>query len=450
MDEDEIARRFTDEGLDITVVGLGYIGCVLATILADQGQNVFGLELRESVVESVNKGRPPFYEPGLDETLRRVVDRGKLTATTDPSQSVARSDVIFVTVGTPIDRRKKVVFEYLDGAITAVGQNLSRGSVVVLKSTVPPLTTERRVLPLLERESGLVASRDFGLAFVPERTVEGRALRELRSLPKIVGGIDSKSTSVVATIVGLIGGKVIPVSKPRVAEAAKLFDNIYRDVNIALANELAIFCEKVQVDFVEAARAANNEYPRTHLLMAGPGVGGSCLTKDPYIFLQAGGNLPEKSLILWARMINDRMPTHVVELVADALREAGKSLSGSKIAVLGYAFKGNTDDTRNTPVAPLVDLLHNGGASTCIYDPYVRMDRMTATIEECLDDADCVVVATDHDEFRTLSLDLLEKRTAKPHAVVDTRHIFYPEEAMRRGFVYRGVGRPSSGFRNLD
>ena len=447
MPDDEIARVYREEGFNIAVVGLGYIGSVVAAVFANAGQRVVGLEPRPEVVEAVNRGQCTIFEPGLQEALKRNVEEGRLRATPDPGDAIRNADFVLISVGSPIDDERRVIFSYLDSAAQDVGKSLNRDTMVILKSTVPPLTTEDRVLPVLQRLSGLEAGRDFGLAFVPERTVEGRAMEEMVSLPKIVGGIDPESTRIAGALYAQLGGPVVRVSSPRVAETAKLFDNIYRDTNIALANELALVCEEAGVDYMEASRASNSGSDRTHLLVPGPGVGGSCLTKDPYIFLGSGKRRGEEALLIpRARSVNDSMPRHVLELVQDGFSEVGGKVKGAKIAVMGFAFKGNTDDTRNTPVRELVSLLGEEGARVCIHDPHVK-DPGFLGLDEALDGAQCVIVATDHDEYREIPLDELIGKAASPLILVDTRHIFDPAEALLKGIVFRGIGRHPSAFR---
>jgi len=399
------------------------------------------------VVDRITSGSPPIFEEGLPEIMGRSVRSGRLTASTTPDEALSKASVIIITVGTPVSRDRKPVLGHLDSAVRDVGRNLPHGSIVVLKSTVPPLTTENMVRPLLEELSGLVAGRDFGLAFVPERTVEGRAVQEFLTLPKIVGGIDQRSTRVASAFFSQLGGRIVPVSKPRTAETAKLFDNIYRDVNIALANELAMLCEHIGVDAIEAIGAANKDYARTHLLSPGPGVGGSCLTKDPYILLHSAGAAGDGRLIRTARSVNDGMPGHVVSMVEEALGSAHRGIRGAKIAILGYTFKGDTDDTRNTPVAEILRVLVDSGAEPAIFDPHVKegVPGNVASLEEAVHEADCVVVSTDHQEFKSLTLSQMLSSAKSPLVVVDTRHLIDPIEASAKA-IYRGVGRPPQAF----
>jgi len=311
------------------------------------------------------------------------------------------------------------------------------------------------VKPILEDVSKLAAEQDFGLAFVPERTVEGRAMEELVSLPKIVAGVGERSKRAAQMIYRFIGGPLVPVSCLEVAEAAKLFDNVYRDVNIALANELAIACERMGVDAIEAIKAANCEYPRTNILTPGVGVGGSCLTKDSYILAQAyTGKDKSHSLILRARQVNDAMPQHFMSLIKDAFFEMNKALSGSRIAILGYAMKGDTSDTRDTPVKKLVQWLKKENAEVRLYDPLVSSETIhrelgiqkVDSLDEAVRAADAICIVTDHEEFLNLDLSRLRSYCQSPSAIIDGRHMVDPRAALSQGFIFRGVGRPHQCF----
>ena len=435
------------------VVGLGYVGLPLAIILAERGFVVTGVDINTSVIEKCKEGGTHLYENGLSSRLLSLIEKGMIDFSTDASSGTRQCDVIFVTVGTPLGTDKKIDASALKQVAVAVGRGLERGKLVILKSTVTLGGARQIVKPILEEESGLVAEQDFGLAFVPERTVEGNSLKEVVSLPKIVAGLGDKSRKAAQRIYRMIGGPIVPVSCLEVAEAAKVFDNIYRDVNIALANELAVVCEQAGVDAVEAINAANLKYFRTNILTPGVGVGGSCLTKDPYIMAQvsAGNNgNGNSSLIMKARQVNDSMPQHFVNLVKEAFIEMNKTLAGSHVAVLGYAMKAGTNDTRKTPVKQLIERLKQEKVEVSVYDPFVSPEeiqvelgiRNASSLLDAVHSADAVCIVTDHDEFSNIDLAKLKSYCAEPCAIIDGRHVIEPREAQSHGFVFRGVGRP--------
>lgn len=450
MSQEELKQAVREGGVRACVVGLGYIGLPLSVILSERGFLVTGVDKNKQVVATSRKGKTSFFEKDLDQRLGQALKQGRLAFSLDIAGSVKAADVILVTVGTPLDSDRTADTKTLEAVARDIGKELSEGKLVIIKSTVPVGGTRRIVKPILEKMSGLVAERDFGLAFIPERTVEGKALEELVSLPKIVGGLGDRSKKAARAVYSIIGEPVVPVEYLEVAETAKLFDNIYRDVNIALANELAIVCEGLGVDVTEAIRAANYKYQRTNLLKPGVGVGGSCLTKDSYIFSLNGKAAGEHSLLMRARQINDSMPRHFTGLVKDAFLEMGKQLSGSLVAVLGYAMKSGTSDTRNTPAKQVIDQLKEAGARVRLYDPLVSTETTlgevaianTGSIDEAVADADAVCIVTDHNEFKNLNLARIKNLINNPSALIDGRGIVNPSLAKAEGLVFRSIGHP--------
>ena len=451
----DLKKAVSERSLKACVVGLGYVGLPLCVVLGENGFIVTGVDKDQRVIEKCEQGSAPFYEKGLDERLTKLIQRGMVNFSKDISAVVHDSSVIFAAVGSPLASDGKIDLTAIKEVMTAIGKGLTKGKLVITKSTLLVGGTRKIVKPILEDVSGLVAEQDFGLAFVPERTVEGEALEELVKLPKIVAGVGKRSRKTAQTVLAFIGGPIVPVSCIEVAEAAKLFDNIYRDVNIALANELAINCERLGVDAIEAIKAANHRYHRTNILTPGVGVGGSCLTKDPYIFTQTSirkNNHP--SLILQSRQINDSMTQHFMSLIKDAFLEMKKELSGSNIAVLGYAFKGGTSDTRKTPAKKLVQWLKKENALVRLYDPFVSNEttqrevgvRIANSLDEAVQGADAICIVTDHDEFLNLDLSRLRSYCQNPSAIIDGRHIVKPQAALSQQFIFRGIGRPHRCF----
>ena len=252
----------------VCVVGLGFIGLPLAVSFANSGADVIGYDLRREIVDKVNKGESHVFEPGLEETLKKVLKRGTFRATQIVSE-MQKCKFIIITVGTPCDLQGSPVLDQVESAGRTIGENLQKGQIVILKSTVPPLTTEEFVAPLLEKISGLKLGADFGVAFVPERTVEGQAMKELKTLPKVIGGSNEKIGKDVEKLFKILGGTVVRVSSPRIAELVKLMDNTYRDTNIALANEFAKAASVLGLDVIEAIEAANKDYGRNKILLPG-------------------------------------------------------------------------------------------------------------------------------------------------------------------------------------
>ncbi|MEM3641440.1 MAG: nucleotide sugar dehydrogenase, partial [Candidatus Bathyarchaeia archaeon] len=326
-------------------------------------------------------------------------------------------------------------------------KNLKRESLVIVESTVSPGTVENMVVPILEDGSGLKVCRDFGVASCPERGDPGRMLENLSSVPRIVGGIDTRSTEVASWLYeAAFKVKVVRVRNPKTANAVKLTENLFRDVNIALANEFALLYEKLGIDAIEVINACATKYNfMPHY--PGAGVGGPCLPQNSYYLIVEGvkvGNIPY--LIRMAREINDRMPEHVVSLVAEALNDVGKTVKRSRIGVLGVAYKPNVRDLQLTPMEKVVSKLMDMGGTVSIYDPMFRGEKVfgvkvTNALEDAVKDADCIVIGIAHKEFHSLDLKALCQICRKPAALVDAQHIIEPEIAKKYGFAYRGVGR---------
>lgn len=387
----------------------------------------------------------------ISEALRKALESGRLKATTDTVKAVRESDVIMICVGTPLGEDFRPNYNDLMGACSEIGRGLEKGDLVVLKSTVSPGTTENMVGPLLEKESRLRLGVDFGLANSPERIKEGYALFEFRTVPRNVAGVNKASGEAAAAVFRVFPAEVYVFDSPSVTEAAKLFENIYRDVNIALANELALICERLQLDVMKVIEAARTD-PKTNLLLPGPGVGGYCLPKDPYYLATPARDAGlEPRLILLSRSINDSMPLHVLTLVREAFTEMGEEARGRVVAVLGLAFKGNSSDLRNTPMKPVLKGLSEMGARIRAQDPYVDFQEaekvfaglnvsFTRNILECITGASCLIIGADHLDYRRLTPSEISRAMAKPAAVVDSRRVFDPESIIREGLTYRGVG----------
>lgn len=439
----------------VAIVGFGYVGSCVGAVLAAKRYQVTGIDTSKLVVDSINGGEPAINEPGLGDLVARSVASGHLAATLS-FDAVKEAKVVIITVGTPMDATGEPDTTQVEAAFRQVSQHLQPGQLIILKSTVPPGTTEDIALPILE-ESGLKGGLDFHLAFCPERLAEGRALRELQVLPVVVGGIDDASTALAAefweTALGL---ETVRVANARTAELSKLADNWWIDLSIAMGNELAQLSAKLGVDVLEVIEAANSLPKGRHhvnILMPSMGVGGSCLTKDPW-FVHHMAEEQGLSLKLPAagRSINDSMPGYTYELIESGLSDVGKNISSSKVAVLGLSFKDNTGDVRLTPTREVLELLEGSGADVAVYDPWVAGDEIgsvtsltpAASIDEALNKADCVAFLTGHDDFRRLSVEEISGLVAQECVIVDGRMYFARsqiEEFTSRGLVYKGIGR---------
>ncbi len=437
----------------IAVVGFGYIGTVIGAVLADRGWPVTGIDVRPNIVDEINLGKTTVPEPGLPDLVARNVRVDRLRATTDFA-AVADNDFIIVTVGTPLGADFEPIVDDITAAARAVGQHLRTGHMVILKSTVPPDATEKLVKPILEEASGLQAGIDFGLAFSPERLAEGQAIAEVTSIPMVVGAIDDRSARACVTLWRhALGVDSIVVDDPRTAEMVKLADNLWIDLNIAMANELAKVCDRLDLDVTQVITAANSMPKGEHnvnILRPSMGVGGYCLTKDPWFVNHLGQSLGlELAIPRTSRTVNDTMPAYTYGLLEQLLADQGKTIATSKIAVLGIAFKNNTGDCRLTPTKPVIALLEGSGCTLSVHDPWVPHDEahtvttvpLTADIEQAVENADALVVLAGHRQFHQIPLPHLADLTATNCVFLDGRNSFDPAAVRAAGFTYKGIGR---------
>jgi nucleotide sugar dehydrogenase len=441
------------QNFQVAIVGLGYIGSCIASVLAERGHDVVGVDTNTKLVDELNAGYCRFVEPGLAELLSDGVAAGRLRVTTDYA-AVRAADVVLITVGTPVREDGSLADEQLRGACAELGEHVREGQLYVVKSTVPPGTTRELVLPLLEK-SGLVGGVDFGLAFTPERLAEGTALGELRTLPIVAGGLEADSTSAAAGFWRTALGVEVAVQESlEAAEIIKLADNWWIDLNIALGNELAKFCALFGVDALDVIAAANTVPKGTgnvNILLPSIGVGGSCLTKDPWMVWRSAR---ERGLDLLTapagRRVNAAMPDYTVDLILDELVRLGKDPAASKVAVIGLAFKNNTGDLRHTPTQPAVAALEKACAEVTLYDPRVDADEAdelfgitpSRDLVDAAKNADCLAIFALHDEFRDIDFATLPVESSC--LVLDGR-AYYPREKIAElralGYRYRGVGR---------
>ncbi|WP_415381222.1 nucleotide sugar dehydrogenase [Halosimplex sp. TS25] len=397
-------RAFTGGAVPVAVYGLGKMGLPLAAVYADVCGNVTGVDIDADVARAVDAGRCPVEgEPGLPEAIERLAGDGSLTATTDAT-GAADAGIHVIIVPTLIEDDQPDL-SALEAAVRSVGAGLDEGDVVVVESTVPPRTCRDRVRPWLEAESGLELG-EFGLAFCPERTMSGRALEDIRgSHPKVVGGADAESTRVAELIYGEItDAEVIPVADCTTAECVKVFEGLYRDVNIALANELATLAGEFGVDVNEAIDVANTQ-PFCDIHTPGPGVGGHCIPYYPYFVIsEFEGETP---LLQTARHVNEYMPEFTVESAAEGLADRGRDLSESTVAVFGLTYRPGVDETRASPGVDVAEELADRAETVYAVDPICTTAPPEGVERVSLEgigarELDLAVITTDHDEFEAI------------------------------------------------
>lgn len=408
----KLSSKIDDKSAVVSVIGLGYVGLPLAAGLAKSGYTVVGVDASAEKVNRLNQGAS--YIPDVPaEDIATLVEKNRLSATTH-YQALKEVDVIFICVPTPFDTMKSPDLTFVRQASAGIASHLHAGQLVVLQSTTYPGTTEEVVKPILEKGTGLVAGQDFFLAFSPERIDPGRTDFTVENTPKVVGGINPQSAKLAGNLLANLTPQIHLVSSPRAAEMTKLLENIFRSVNIALVNELAVLSERMDIDFWEVIEAAKTKPFGFMPFYPGPGVGGHCIPVDPYYLSWKAREYDFYTrFIELAAEVNGDMPYHTANIVAHGLNRIGKSLNQANVLVLGVAFKPNIDDARNSPAERVIELLVKKGARVTYHDPYVPCFKVggdvvlkdVVTFESVelsagtLANTDCVIIITRHNNI---------------------------------------------------
>ena len=411
MIKSEISNLIKDHRAHVGVIGLGYVGLPLATEFAARGFNAIGFEVDENKVEQINAGRSYIGDVATRQ-VQELVRAGRLRATTD-FDHLKECDAIIICVPTPLRKTKEPDVSFILAAAEQIQQRLRRGQLIILESTTYPGTTDEVLLPMLQ-ETGLKLDEDFLLAFSPERVDPGNPDFQTHNIPKVVGGVTDDSTEAAAYLYAQIVNDVHAVSSARVAEAAKLLENTFRAVNIGMANEMARLCYALNIDTWEVIRAAATKPFGFMPFYPGPGIGGHCIPLDPhYLSWKARQHGFDSRFISLAEEVNSRMPEHVVQLVADGLNDDRKAMKGSRILLVGVAYKRDIDDVRESPALSIIDRLRSRGCDVRYHDPFVRRlnfdDAHTESSgepmssvelnDEQIQSSDCVLIVTNHSQI---------------------------------------------------
>lgn len=449
-DVDKIQDWLKSEDIRVCVVGIGRIGLPTALSFAHAGLPTIGIDINKNLVHMINSGNYPLKdEPGFDKIFDEVIKNKKLKATTEISEAVPKCNLILLSLPTPMDKNN--VPDY--SAIISVGRSLSslirKGSIVVVESTIEPGFVENELTSIIEgNDKRLKAGQDFSIATCPETANPGEILNDFKKLPRLVGGINEKTAKVVSKIYGhVFGVEIIEMPDCKTANAAKLTANVFRDINIAFVNELAILFENLGIDILKVLEACDKKY-NFQIHYPGAGVGGPCLPVNSYQILNSARGMENNGMlriIRAARETNESMPYHVIELLADALNEIGKSVKGSTITLLGVSYKPNVKDIQLSPAEAIIKRLDQLQAKIKIYDPYFKGTTVFShTTEINLDDAltnsDAVVIVTAHNEFRTIEPSFFAAKMKTP-VVIDSRGIIDIHAAKKAALVFRGIGR---------
>lgn len=402
--KEELLKKIADKTLICGVVGLGYVGLPLAVDKAKHGFKTIGFDVQQQKVDMVNGGQN-YIGDVVDADLKELVSSGMLHATTDFSQ-VCKVDFIAICVPTPLDQHQQPDIGYVRSSAQAISKHLTRGTIVVLESTTYPGTTEELLKPILEEGSGLVCGKDFYLGFSPERVDPGNLIYKTSNTPKVVGAIGEDAVEVIAGVYrAILEGEVHTVSSPAVAEMEKILENTYRNINIGLINEMAILCNRMGISIWEVIDAAKTKPYGFQAFYPGPGLGGHCIPLDPYYLSWKAREYGfHTSMIEASMMINDRMPEYTVERAGKILNRHKKALNGSRVLVLGVAYKQDIDDCRESPAIRVIEEFEKTGVQIDYYDPFVPKYReggqwhtgLEAISPEVIGQYDLVTITTAH------------------------------------------------------
>lgn len=421
----ELMKKIHDKEIRVGVVGLGYVGLPLAVEKAKAGFRTTGFDVQDEKVKLVNEGHN-YIGDVIDDDLKALVESGKLSATTDFS-FIKDVDFIAICVPTPLDQHQQPDISYVKNSTIEIAKYLTKNTMVVLESTTYPGTTEELIKPLLEEGSGLKCGEDFYLGFSPERVDPGNAVFKTKNTPKVVGAIGKDATEVIAAMYrAVLEGDVHEVSSPAIAEMEKILENTYRNINIGLINELAVLCNKMDINLWEVVDAAKTKPYGFQAFYPGPGLGGHCIPLDPYYLSWKAREYGfHTSMIEASMMINDKMPEYCVERAGKILNRFKKSLYGSKVLMLGVAYKQDIDDYRESPALRVIEELEEEGANVEYFDPYIPSYREKGVVREgireinpeIISSYDLVVITAAH---TNIDYDMIQK-SAK--AIFDTKNV---------------------------
>ena len=419
--------------MKITIVGLGYVGLPLACLCAEKGIEVYGVDTDKNKADLINQGISPIDDPKLKISVKK--SKGKIRVVAS-EEAIKNSEAVIVCVPTPVDEKHLPDLTALKSACETIAKSLQNNTLVVIESTIFPGTVEEICLPILKKSNA-----DFYLAHCPERIDPGNKKFTIRNIPRVVAGIDNESTKKAAEFYRrIIDANILELSSVKAAEATKIMENTFRDINIAFVNEMAKSFDKAGIDITEVIKAASTKPFSFMAHYPGAGVGGHCISTDPYYLISKAKEMGfNHDFLILARKINESMPNYTVSLLENELKKLNKNLSGAKVGVLGLAYKANVDDVRESPSFEVVHLLKERGAEVFVFDPHVKKGSNVKDINELLKKSDYIILATAHKEFGDMDLNKLKENNIK--IVIDGRNCLDKEKVKGMGILYHGIGR---------
>ena len=439
-------NSLADKSLKVCVVGIGRIGLPTALSFAKVGLQTIGMDINEQLVDSLNQGNFPLKdEPGYEDIFNNVIKNGNFSATTDINKAISGSDLILLSLPTPMSEKNIPNYSVLESVCKQLGDILQPNSLIVVESTIEPGFIENNLINILEGTNRLHVGKNFTIGVCPENANPGEILHDFTNLPRLVGGIDQQSTKIITMIYDFVFSvELIIMPDCKTANAVKLTTNVFRDVNIGFINELSLMFDKLGIDTLKVLDAAKRKY-NFQIHYPGPGVGGPCLPINSYQFLNTAARTNSKlSIIEQGRKINEKMPEYVVNLTLDGFKISKKSIKDSSILILGISYKPDVKDIQLSPAEIIINKLKTLGAKIKIYDPYFKGSQVFGiNVEQNIDDilskVDAAIIVTAHKEFQEIDPKIFSKM--KTPILIDSRGIIDPVSAKNAGLVFRGLGR---------
>jgi nucleotide sugar dehydrogenase len=443
---EDVLESLNSKKLKVCVIGIGRIGLPTALSFARSGLDTIGVDINKNLVDDINSGKFPLKdEPGYDEIFDDVIKNKKFTSTTNIEDAVPNSDLILLSLPTPMDENNIPDYSALRIVASKLSDILSPNSLVIVESTIEPGFIEDEMVSIISKSGRLEIEKNFFIGVCPENANPGEILHDFTNLPRLVGGINADIAKIIKSIYNFVFSvELVEMPNCKTANAVKLTTNVFRDINIAFISELSLMFEKLGIDTNKVLEAAKKKY-NFQVHYPGSGVGGPCLPINSYQLLNTarriGSNL---SIIEAGRKINEKMPEHVVELILDAFKESKKSIEDSHILILGISYKPNVKDIQLTPAEEIIKKLQNLGTNIHIYDPYFASTEVFGitvekNIENIFSKIDATIIVTAHDEFKKLKISLFKEM--KNPILIDTRGIIEPLEAKQNEIIFRGLGR---------
>ena len=443
---EDVRKSLDSKTLRVCVIGIGRIGLPTALSFAKSGLQTIGVDINENLVQNINSGKFPLKdEPGYNEIFDDVIKNKKFSATTNIEEVVPNSDLILLSLPTPMDEYNIPDYSALRNVATKLSEILSPNSLVIVESTIEPGFIEDEMVSIISKSGRLETEKNFFIGVCPENANPGEILHDFTNLPRLVGGINHNITKIIKAIYKFVFSvELVEMSDCKTANAVKLTTNVFRDINISFVNELSLMFDKLGIDTIKVLEAAKKKY-NFQVHYPGAGVGGPCLPINSYQLLNTGKRTGSKlSIIESGRKINENMPEHVIELTSDAFKECKKSIENSEILILGVSYKPDVKDIQLSPAEHIIRKLQDLGANIHIYDPYFSSSQVFGitsedNIEDIISKVDAAIIVTGHDEFKKLQIHTFTKMQ---HSIlIDTRGIIDPSIAKQEKLIFRGLGR---------